>query len=414
MQNSSTLIEVLNNCNLPRSKYDEAMQFLSNQKDIGRYKTGRAKLSALKVSNNKLVSEYIAQNNYYELYRSCVDLCIAKQKKPFSHVSLYPMGFKNIFTFRVDSDGYSNDSFTIVKKISEEKKIPLTWFIDVSTHDMEAVKTLKTKKHDIEPHCYYHFLHKNRTKSQRDYLKAIKTLKTEGIKSEGIAAPYGYWDNTINDLYEDLGISFASDFSCSYESIPHFPVVNNSISKILQIPVHPICFGTLMEAGFTSTEIRNYFLNYIEYCYKSELPINLYGHPLGRMEKHRDTFSAILECINSYPDIWCPTYTELNDWWRKRVASSYDIHFITENCLEVISENRDPSLAISIWRNTKEFTQIPMISGIYDLETLSYNEIEPFRGLKKEHPSKTECLGLLKKDLWTRLRLLRDNLFIYR
>lgn len=405
--------EVLRNCNVPQSQFNKLFAELTAMNMRPTYQSGKAKLSALHTNKKTMLSEYLAKYNYYAFYRTVVTNCIKNQSTPFIHASLYPTGYKNIFTFRVDSDGYTKESFTAVKNTSEEHDIPLTWFIDVSTHDMKAVESLKEHGHDIEPHCFYHFLHQKKAKSQKDYQKAIKALRDIGIQTNGIAAPYGHWNENIDVLYEELGIDFASDFSCSYESIPHFPISNNRISKTLQIPIHPVCFGTLMEAGFNHKEIRNYFHTYISHCYETELPINLYGHPLGRMDKHIDIFSDLLSKINSYTDIWCPTYTELNNWWRKRVQTNYDITYVSHNKVQVQSTNSDPSLALSIWISSDEFTQIPMISGIYNLDTLTYRKIRQAIPLIKETVSLKEYMTLLAKNIWTTMRMCKDDLLVY-
>ena len=65
----------------------------------------------------------------------------------------------------------------------------------------------------------------------------------------GFAGPHGRWDPSLDDTLEDLGYLYSSDFQLGYDDFPFYPWKGDRFSRVLQIPVHPVCEGLFLEAG---------------------------------------------------------------------------------------------------------------------------------------------------------------------
>ena len=55
--------------------------------------------------------------------------------------------------------------------------------------------------------------------------------------------------SSLDDQLEDLGYLYSSEFQLGHDDFPFYPWKGNRFSRILQIPVHPVCEGLFLEAG---------------------------------------------------------------------------------------------------------------------------------------------------------------------
>ena len=65
---------------------------------------------------------------------------------------------------------------------------------------------------------------------------------------------------SLDEQLEDLGYLYSSDFQIGYDDLPFYPWRGDRFSRVLQIPVHPVCEGLFLEAGVDDPElIGDYF-----------------------------------------------------------------------------------------------------------------------------------------------------------
>ncbi len=158
---------------------------------------------------------------------------------------------------------------------------------------------------EISLHCRRHRVFTNYKDNYENIKLGVEDLKKINTKPNGFAGPFGEWNDELNKSLEALDFNYSSEFSYTYDCFPFYPVTNNSFSKILQIPIHPLSFGRLRWGGHTDEAMLKYFINIIEQKLMLQEPIILYTHP---SEERLNILNEIFKKINSFK------YSYFNIW----------------------------------------------------------------------------------------------------
>ncbi|MEO0116161.1 MAG: polysaccharide deacetylase family protein [candidate division WOR-3 bacterium] len=247
----------------------------------------------------------------------------------YQHLWYYPQNFLSVFIFRVDTDFAREREIKITYEILKEVGINATWFINTKEHQrlIPFFTQLRKEGEDIQLHCYTHNLFPDYQSNYLNIQKGKEILEKEGIMVKGFASPFGLFNESLYRVLSDLGFSFSSEFALSYDDFPFYPEIRGRKFPILQIPIHPIGFGRLLEAGFNEEEIFAYYKNYIDWRYKNSLPIVIYDHP-HRIAQFPQLFRSILKYACGKRKIWLTTMTDFYEWWKRREGNEGAIHII--------------------------------------------------------------------------------------
>ena len=108
-----------------------------------------------------------------------------------------------------------------------------------------------------------------------------------GNRAGRICRPARPLAQSLDEQLEDLGYLYSSDFQIGYDDFPFYPWQGDRFSRVLQIPVHPVCEGLFLEAGVNDPElIGDYFRQVVRARLDAGELAVIYGHPerrLGRM-----------------------------------------------------------------------------------------------------------------------------------
>ncbi len=220
---------------------------------------------------------------------------------------------ESIFTFRIDTDSGSINQMNELYQTLNNYSIKGSWFIDVK-HQIPFLNNLKDfKNQEIGIHCYEHSPFKNLQLRKKDIENAFSIANSLGLKINGITSPFGEWNFEINKLFEDFGFQYSSEFTLDYENYPFYPIVNNRFSTLLQLPVYPICIGSLRTAGFSEKQMIDYFEKAITQKFNMNEPICIYHHPTHR---HISVLESIFQLITKL-GILKLTYSEYSNYWKK-------------------------------------------------------------------------------------------------
>jgi hypothetical protein len=240
------------------------------------------------------------------------------QDIPFLHKWYYPNGSPTIFTFRIDSDKGTQEQVEEIYQLSEKYSIPTTWFLDVKSHESWIGYFKKFISQEIAVHCYEHSISQNKEINSDNFLKAKTILNQTGINVEGFSGPTGMWNESLASTIEGLGFDYSSEFGFDYDNLPSFPFYSGRFSQIPQLPIHPICIGSMLRAHMTDDEMISYFKKIIDRNYVLKEPICLYHHPTHR---HNKVFEEIFSYIQ-IKKISPMSYSDYASWWKKRDAES--------------------------------------------------------------------------------------------
>jgi len=242
---------------------------------------------------------------------------------PFIHKWYYPESRETIFTFRVDSDQGSPAEVNDLHSLCEGRSIKTMWFIDAKSHEQWLSRFRDFGEQDIGIHCYEHMTFSTEEKNLPNILKALSLMNAEGLRPKGAAAPYGTWNPSISSVFEQIGAGFSSEFSLDYDDLPFFPFVEGKLSPVLQIPIHPICVGSMRRTRYSANEMKRYFLQLIDTKLLQREPLCLYHHPTHH---HLNLFADVFDYIRS-KQIDNYSYPEYASWWRKRDEIGWTHHF---------------------------------------------------------------------------------------
>ena len=115
------------------------------------------------------------------------------------------------------------------------------------THHPSVLDDLRD--HDTQSHGHFHHVYREPEANRLNLERGTEILCSSGIEPVGFAGPHGRWRASLDEQLEDLGYLYSSDFQIGYDDFPFYPWRGDRFSRVLQIPVHPVCEGLFLEAG---------------------------------------------------------------------------------------------------------------------------------------------------------------------
>jgi hypothetical protein len=279
---------------------------------------------------------------------------------------------RSLGVFRVDTDFGTASEISQLYKTAQQHQVPMTWFVDVNSQQPH----LSLFKEMVEQEIGIHgFEHKTFSDYQRNLLniqKAQVSLKDAGILTKGFTAPFGSWNNNLGRAITDAGIEYSSEFSYDYDNLPSVPLLQNG--GTLQIPVHPICIGSMKRHGYTDEQMIHYFDFVMQRKLAMREPLFFYHHP-------RDGHHAVLDWLfekMKAERIPVKTMSEYAQWWKQRTANIPTVSF-SSGTLWMRNTAVDRSVQIRVSMPDGTETILPPAEQIL-LETIRWQKrTEPWR-----------------------------------
>lgn len=231
--------------------------------------------------------------------------------------NFYPENKKNIFSLRIDVDELEEKNFLQYIKILEPFKKYVTLFCCAAAFRRKEylLKELKSANFDVQSHGFYHHVYNDYENNYSNILKAKDFFDKAGINTIGFAAPMGKYNESLMLALEALGYIYSSDFSFDYLNFPHYPKLKKRFSKILQVPIFPICPELLFAAGFNLGEVMAYYDKVLESLADTTIPVIIYNHTDIRYSQVKDFLKQFLskisrsdklyKCNTSDFALWC-------------------------------------------------------------------------------------------------------------
>ena len=289
----------------------------------------RSKRKNFYFEKDRLPNEIVATVSKGNLRRFITDVLQFlhhEREIPFIHKWYFPENRETIFTFRVDSDQGSLDEVNSLHELCKNHSIRTMWFIDTKSHEQWLSRFNDFGQQDVGIHCYEHRTFPAEEKNLQNILKALSLMKAQGLHPKGAAAPYGTWNVSMASVFEQIGAGFSSEFGLDYDDLPFFPFADNKFSPVMQLPIHPICVGSMRRTGYSAEEMKKYFRQLIDIKILQREPLCLYHHPTHH---HLDLFADIFGYIRS-KGIDNYSYPEYASWWRTRDETVWTHHFDRE------------------------------------------------------------------------------------
>ncbi len=287
---------------------------------------------------------------------------------PYAHVWYFPDGKRNLFAFRIDSDKGSRNEIDELYHVALENDISMSWFLDVKSHEEWLQHFAFLAGQEIGVHCYEHQTYETFDANVKNISKAKRKLEQVGISSPGFTAPFGIWNSELAKAIEKTVFEYSSEFSFAYDSFPVYPSNGEQTFLTLQVPIHPICIGSLRRVGYTEGQMKEYFRRVIEEKLLRGEPLFFYHHPTHHC---RDVVQFIFRYV-AEKGIENTTMLEYARWWKKRLSNRLEISFENTKCKVRSPKSVDESLWLRVVNPDKREVVVP-VSDEIDLQSIEWN-----------------------------------------
>jgi hypothetical protein len=236
----------------------------------------------------------------------------------------FPYPYSSAFSFRADLDEPLADDYFRFAAARAPLADCCTHFVSTAAYAQHPSVLRDLKDHDAQSHGHFHHVYRDPAANRLNLERAHRILGSFGLQPTGFAAPHGRWSIGLDDALEDFGYLYASEFQLGYDDFPFYPWKGGRFSRILQIPVHPVCEGLFLEAGIPDGQaIGEYLAGVVaDRLAAGELAI-AYGHPERRLGRMPEVLSAIARTVESNSLVWRVTFAELARWWRWRAERKW-------------------------------------------------------------------------------------------
>ena len=236
----------------------------------------------------------------------------------------FPYPYRSAFSFRADLDEPVPEDYHRYARAREPLADCCTHFVSTHAYAHHPSVLNDLRDQDTQSHGHFHHVYRDSEANRRNLERAHRILRSFGFEPSGFAGPHGRWSPDLDDALEDLGYLFSSDFQLGYDDFPFYPWKGDRFSRILQIPMHPVCEGLFLEAGVSDTRaIGEYFARIIAARLDAgELAI-AYGHPERRLGRMPEVLRMLADVVAARPLVWRATFSELARWWRWRAEQSW-------------------------------------------------------------------------------------------
>ena len=276
----------------------------------------------------------------------------------------FPHPYRSAFSFRADLDESDADDYFRYAEARAPLADCCTHFVSTHAYAHHASVLRDLRRHDAQSHGHFHHVYRDPEANRVNLERHHRILVSVGLEPTGFAAPHGRWSPRLDDALEDLGYLYSSDFQLGYDDFPFFPWKGDRFSRVLQIPVHPVCEGLFLEAGLSDGQaIGEHLAGAVAARLDAgELAI-AYGHPERRLGRMPEVLQLLAQTVESSSLVWRATFAGLSRWWRWRAERKWLVIPREDHRLEIQFSEWDPEYAMSLEIHRGDFFCSVPVSG---------------------------------------------------
>ncbi len=296
----------------------------------------------------------------------------------WARLAPYPFPCRSAFNFRVDLDEPVPDDYARFARARRRVEDCCTHFVSTSAYGEHATILQDLLRFDTQSHGHHHVVYRDPEANRRNLMRAHVILAESGFHPNAFAAPHGRWNQGLDSALEDLGYEYSSDFQLGHDDFPFFPWRHDEarFSRVLQVPIHPVCEGLFLETGATPGRvIADYLVSVVRSKIAAGEPAFVYGHPERRLARIPEVLSALDAATVANPLLWRVTLTEFAAWWRWRSERRWSLVAKPEGRFEVQFDDWDSRYPLGLEiRRGEHVSSLPLLNPrtMLRLEDLVY------------------------------------------
>ncbi len=272
----------------------------------------------------------------------------------WARLAPFPFPYRSAFNFRADLDESLAEDYARFARARRPLNDCCTHFVSTHAYGKEAAVLQDLHRFDSQSHGHYHVIYRDPAANHRNLARAHRLLCDAGIEPVGFAAPHGRWNPDLDGVMEDLGYRYSSDFQLGYDDLPFFPWLSaeRRFSRVLQVPIHPVCEGLFFEAGALDGRfVADHLVRTVRARIEAGEPAFVYGHPERRLGRHPEVLAALAETISADPLLWRTTLTDFARWWRWRSERRWSLLERAEGRYEIQFDDWRRPIIRLLWRS---------------------------------------------------------------
>ena len=232
----------------------------------------------------------------------------------------FPYPYRSAFSFRADLDEPVPEDYHRFATARAPLADCCTHFVSTHAYAHHAGVLSDLRPHDTQSHGHFHHVYRDPEANRVNLERAAPDPPELGLRAGRLRRSARPLATEPRRPLEDLGYLYSSDFQLGYDDFPFYPWKGNRFSRVLQIPVHPVCEGLFLEAGVDDPGvIGDYFRQVVAVqarCGRARRRLRPSRAPARPDARGPD--DARPEAIENQPLVWRATFTELARWWRWR------------------------------------------------------------------------------------------------
>tara|TARA_Y100000034_G_C6907469_1_gene421596 strand:+ start:4180 stop:5742 length:1563 start_codon:yes stop_codon:yes gene_type:complete len=322
----------------------------------------------------------VSKGNLRRLVVNCFVYLHLIRKIPYIHLWYYPKGYETIFCYRVDLDILNRNELDNILKVVKENGINLTWFLSVinnENHEDDVIKLCKSNQ-SVQSHSYEHEVFPFFEENYQNLLKSNQFISKYTKSPVGFASPFGFWNKNLGRALEKVGYLYSSEFSLSYDDMPFYPFLYSRKSKVIQLPIYPVCVGSLRMRLYSSNKMKKYFDYMISMQYRKQMPLFLYDHPNDGIGEYPEVLDFILKKVKKLEKVLVTDFGEFSKWWKEREKKKFRI-FLEKDKLKLVTNNKNKKFCLRIIFPGYKESKVPLNKGIVSFSDLKLKQIPSFR-----------------------------------
>ncbi|WP_422925346.1 hypothetical protein [Singulisphaera sp. PoT] len=299
----------------------------------------------------------------------------------WARLAPFPFPYRSAFNFRADLDESVVEDYARYARARRPLDDCCTHFVSTHAYGREPEVLEDLLRCDTQSHGHYHFIYRDPEANRWNLRRARRILEDAGFASVGFAAPHGRWNPGLDAELEDFGYLYSSDFQLGYDDLPFFPWRGDRFSKVLQIPIHPICEGIFNEAGIDDGRVvAEHLARTVIAKIEAGEPAFVYGHPERRLARYPEVLATLARTIANEPLLWRVTLSDFAKWWHWRHARRWSLVPKTEDRLELQFEEWSVEYPLALEVARGQHVALVPVTGprmLLRLEDLAYERREP-------------------------------------
>jgi hypothetical protein len=259
-----------------------------------------------------------------------------------------PTPYRSVFCLRLDFDerGHSSDAMAALSACRGLEDCT-TVFVSTDAYGEDKAVLEALRPFDVQSHGHFHTVYRDAEANRRNLRRSRAILERAGYATSGFAGPHGRWNAGLGQVLREEGIAYSSEFQLGYDDWPFLESTTGS--RVVQIPVHPVCEGLFLESGSRDPErILRYFEQRLAVSVSSGEPAIYYGHPERRLGRMTRVIEGLAAQAGACERLWRTKLTEYASWWRWRASRAWSVRQLGADRFEVLFENWDRRYPLAV------------------------------------------------------------------